>query len=342
MMFYLAISAVVFLVWVLCKVFSNPSSKFYILDQPNERSLHHVPKPRSGGIAIFVVVSIAWLIIIATQDVKSYIYYFSFGLILIFIISYFDDKYSVSQVWRLLVHIAVAVLLIIGGIGFSGDLSVIEQNTINDFVFDFLTIIFVVWCINLYNFMDGMDGFAGGMGFIGFACFAWLGWWSGNNLFGFMAAIIAAANLGFLLHNFPPAKIFMGDAGSVMMGYLLAFFSLWGLYENIFTWWVPILIFSLFFVDATVTLIKRLLLKEKIWQAHKSHNYQKLVQMGWGHRKTVVCSYVLMLTSASTVIAMHMLNSEKLNYILLILWTSMYILIISIISYLWSRTGDLR
>ena len=205
-----------------------------------------------------------------------------------------------------------------------------------------LLITAIVWCINLYNFMDGIDGLAGGMGVIGFGCLAWFGWYSDNSSFFAMASIVAAANMGFLLHNFPPARIFMGDVGSISMGYLVALFSFWGVRLELFEWWVPFLVFSPFFVDATSTVVKRLLAKEKIWQAHKSHNYQKLVRMGWSHRRTVVYSYFLMLAAAASAIAMQFINNQALNYFLLLIWVCIYSVIVFFISSSYSRAGKLN
>jgi len=315
-------------VWVLCVLFSKPSSKLYILDKPNERSLHVVAKPRSGGIAICIVLLITFSMVVILLDVENYLFYFLIGLVLLSFISYCDDKYSVSQSWRLFVHFIAAILLIVGGLGYSGDLYIHEQISLKGVAFNFSIILFIVWSINLYNFMDGIDGLAGGMGVIGFACFACLGWWSGNDLFGFMAAIIAAANLGFLTHNFPPAKLFMGDVGSISMGYLVAFFSLWGIGLDLFSWWTPVLIFSPFFVDSTFTLIVRLLRREKFWEAHKSHCYQRVVQSGWGHKKTVVYEYILMASAALSSIAMNYFNSPSFTMFLVSLWVITFTVII--------------
>ncbi len=342
MIFLLIAICVAISAWLICLLLSNPSSIFYVLDDPTHRSLHDVPKPRTGGIAIFISIFATWLIIALTQDVEKFIYYVLVGLCLLSVISYIDDRYSIPQIWRLLIHILAAILLVLSGIGLSASDIQVDKFIDNTFVLNGLTILVVVWCINLYNFMDGMDGLAGGMGVIGFGCLAWLGWFAGNNLFMLMALIIAAANLGFLLHNFPPAKIFMGDVGSITMGYLLAFFSLWGIQANIFTWWIPILIFSPFIVDATITLIKRLYNREKVWEAHKSHYYQKLVQSGWGHRKTAIYEYILMATIACSVIAVQALNSDTLTFFLTLVWLLIYIVIIFVVSRLGTQSGKLR
>ncbi len=341
MISYILIIAVVVSVWFLCLFFSKPSSKLYILDKPNERSLHEVAKPRSGGLAIFISILTAWMGVLLTQDVEKYVYYFLIGLILLLVISYIDDKYSIAQIWRLLIHVIVASILVIGGISLASSIQLAEGSEIAYLLINVITILLVVWCINLYNFMDGMDGLASGMGLIGFSCLAWFGWRADNDLFLLFASLVAAANLGFLLHNFPPAKIFMGDVGSIGMGYLVAFFSLWGLHENIFKWWVPLLIFSPFFVDATVTIMKRLFAGEKVWQAHKSHNYQKLVRMGWGHRKTVIYGYMLMILTSISVMVMQFVDSRNLNLVLLFVWLCLYVLIIHLINLSFSRAGKI-
>ena len=335
----IAISAAIS-TWLLCILLSNPASKLYILDDPTHRSLHDVPKPRTGGIAILSVVLILWTMIAFTQDVDKFIFYALAGLCLLLIISYLDDRYSISQIWRLLVHFFAAILLIIGGIGFSAFDNTIANFIESNLVLNLVTILVVVWSVNLYNFMDGMDGLAGGMGLIGFGCLAWLGWFAGNYIYMMLAFIIAASNLGFLLHNFPPAKIFMGDVGSISMGYLVAFFSLWGLHSNIFAWWVPLLIFSPFIVDATITLIRRLFTGEKIWVAHKSHYYQMLVRNGWGHRKTAIFEYILMIMLACSVILLEIKKSSVLTYCFLFSWIFIYILIISFISRQNAKSGN--
>ncbi len=333
--------SVIVSVWVLCLFFSKPSSKLYILDKPNERSLHEVPKPRSGGIAIFISILTAWICGLLLHDVDNFIYYLIVGLILLLLVSYIDDKYSIMQIWRLLVHVLVASILVIGVVDVISGFELLGISNEIHLVVKVIAILFIVWCINLYNFMDGIDGLAGGMGFIGFCSLAWFGWRASNDLFLLFASVVAAANLGFLLHNFPPAKIFMGDVGSIGMGYLVAFFSLWGLQENIFKWWAPILIFSPFFVDATVTIIRRSLAGEKVWQAHKTHNYQKLVRMGWGHRKTVLYGYMLMIAVSCTAMVMQFVDSKNLNIFLLLVWLCIYALMIFFINLSFSRVSKI-
>lgn len=152
----------------------------------------------------------------------------------------------------------------------------------------------LVWMTNLYNFMDGSDGLAGGMALFGFGCFGIASWLAGSTGFAWLNFSIAAAAFAFLLFNFHPARIFLGDAGSIPLGFLAGCLGLSGWLKGIWPWWFPLLVFSPFIVDATVTIIRRACAGNAIWHAHRDHYYQRLVQMGWGHRKTAVGEYLLM------------------------------------------------
>ena len=211
-------------------------------------------------------------------------------------VSFLDDRRGVAIQWRILVHLWAAVSLLVADLAPNHlDLPGLALP-LPGWATIPLTLLFAIWMINLYNFMDGMDGFAGGMAVIGFSTLAWLG--GADAGFTAVCLTIAAASAGFLIHNFPPAKIFLGDTGSTALGYLAAACSLWGSKADLFPFWVALLIFSPFIVDATVTLLRRLLRGEKVWEAHRTHYYQRLVLLGWGHRRTVLAEYALMLACA--------------------------------------------
>ncbi|GDX89481.1 hypothetical protein LBMAG45_13370 [Nitrospirota bacterium] len=157
-----------------------------------------------------------------------------------------------------------------------------------------LTVMFLVWMANLYNFMDGMDGFAGGMTVLGCGLLGYLAWQAHHPVIAVIAILQSAAAAGFLVHNLPPAKIFMGDVGSVSTGFLVAALIVLGCRDGVFDLWVPLIIFSPFILDATVTLVWRALRHEKVWEAHRDHYYQRLVIGGWSHKRTVFLAYGLM------------------------------------------------
>jgi UDP-GlcNAc:undecaprenyl-phosphate/decaprenyl-phosphate GlcNAc-1-phosphate transferase len=196
-------------------------------------------------------------------------------------------------------------------------------------------ILAVVWMTNLYNFMDGADGLAGGMAAIGFGALA-LGAWLGDapRLAAFCAAIAAAA-LAFLRFNFPPARVFMGDAGSIPLGFLAAALGILGAQQNVWPWLFPLLVFSPFIVDASVTLARRGLRGERIWQAHRSHYYQRVVLLGASHRQLALAAYALMLTMAA--LACVLLILPIYTTWVLIMSVAIYMIIFLAIDVRWRR-----
>lgn len=235
-----------------------------------------------------------------------------------------DDYKHVAARWRFIIHLLAACLLLISGLGLNKLQFSVWETNLPLWSLALLTLVFTVWMINLYNFMDGMDGFAGGMTVIGFSALAWLG--RADADFAGFCLIVAAASAGFLVHNFPPAKIFMGDTGSTTLGFLAAVCSLGGSKVGLFPLWAALLVFSPFIVDATVTLLRRLFRGERVWEAHRSHYYQRLVLLGWGHRRTVLAEYVLMLACAGSAVgAVALPPSGQLS--LLIAWVVIYLLL---------------
>ncbi len=156
----------------------------------------------------------------------------------------------------------------------------------------------IIWMINLYNFMDGSDGLAGGMSIAGFGTYAVAAYGGGLMELSVLAAALAGAAAGFLIWNFHKARIFMGDSGSVPLGFLAAALGLLGWQEGVWPMWFPVLVFSPFIADASVTLVKRYLRGERLSQAHRSHYYQRVLRMGLGHRGTALAAYVLMLATS--------------------------------------------
>jgi UDP-N-acetylmuramyl pentapeptide phosphotransferase/UDP-N-acetylglucosamine-1-phosphate transferase len=291
--------------FALARYLSQPGSRLRILDRPNDRSLHLQPTPRTGGLAILgggLAGSV--LFGFSSPATGSHLAILLLGLVPLAAVSFLDDRRSISVRWRILAHVWAAFSLVSVYIPDSLNLPGLALP-LAVWVAIPLTLLFIVWMINLYNFMDGMDGFAGGMAVIGFSTLAWLGW--ADPGFVTLCLIVAAASAGFLVHNFPPAKIFLGDTGSTTLGFLAAACSLWGSKVGLFPFWVALLVFSPFIVDATVTLLRRLLRGEKVWEAHRMHYYQRLVLLGWGHRRTVLVEYALMLACAgSALLAVHL------------------------------------
>ncbi len=245
------------------------------VDMPNARSLHAQPIPRSGGWGVMGV-SIPMLLVLAPS--LRWIALIAAALALL---SYFDDRAGLSARMRMLAHLAAATLVLVA---YGSGLALWWIP---------LIVLFIAWLINLYNFMDGSDGLAGGMALFGFGTFAIAAGHTEPEL-AFAAAAIAGAAAGFLVWNLHPARIFLGDAGSVPLGFLAGALGYWGWYRDLWPLWFPILVFSPFIADATVTLVKRLLRRERVWEAHRKHYYQRMVRMGLGHGRTALVWYVAM------------------------------------------------
>ena len=250
------------------------------MDQPNSRSLHEMPTPRTGGLAIMFGVGIGWIM---AWPVPASLTMLSLAMLLSGL-SFIDDFKGLSVAMRLGAQVAAATVLVWLWADFPGGL-------LGQAVAAFA----LVWMVNLFNFMDGADGLAGGMAVIGFGFYAVAAFQGGLGALAAAAASVTGGALGFLWFNFHPARIFMGDAGSVPLGFLAAAMGIWGWREGVWPLVFPFLVFSTFILDASATLIKRLLRGDKIWCAHREHYYQRLIQMGLGHSKTALLEYTLML-----------------------------------------------
>ena len=254
------------------------------LDIPNERSLHTLPTPRTGGIAILLGTATGLLVLVLVQGRTIATLPLYIAVMILALLSLSDDRYRLGVGLRLLVQLAIAGFLIYH-----------YRTPGQGIALGLIALLFLVWMINLYNFMDGMDGFAGGMSIFGFGTYAALGWQAGQVELSLGCATLAAACAGFLPLNYPPAKLFMGDVGSTVLGLLAGVTILQSHRDGILPVWLGILVFSPFIVDASVTITTRILCRERFWEPHKKHCYQRLVQAGWGHHRTVLTEYALML-----------------------------------------------
>jgi UDP-N-acetylmuramyl pentapeptide phosphotransferase/UDP-N-acetylglucosamine-1-phosphate transferase len=266
-----------FLVALLAaRLLLTPVGRRFALDRPNERSLHVHPVPRTGGIAIALGVAAACALM-QPNVVVTLAAALALGLV-----SFIDDVAGLPTVARFAAHLAAAAAVLVWQLGYA------EPVLFTAYL------LAIAWYANLYNFMDGADGLAGGMAVIGFGAYALAALLSGADDYATLCASIAAAAAGFLVFNFPPARIFMGDVGSVPVGFLAGALGVVGWSRGYWPVWFPLLVFAPFVCDATLTLLRRLLRRERVWQAHKEHYYQRLVRMGFGHRGTALIEYAAM------------------------------------------------
>jgi UDP-N-acetylmuramyl pentapeptide phosphotransferase/UDP-N-acetylglucosamine-1-phosphate transferase len=245
-----------------------------ILDHPNDRSLHEMPKPRGGGWGIAAGMIAGCLILGPTKAQLIVAWPLAAGALALMAVSWLDDLKPLPPLPRFGVQLAVVAL---GTMRLSG---YVFQGWLPEPLDHALTAIIWLWFINLFNFMDGMDGLAGIEGIaIAFGLFLITPEHAST-------MVLVGAILGFLVWNWSPSRIFMGDVGSIPLGYLLAYL-LFRAAEN--GHWLAVVILPLYFlVDASFTLLKRLARREKVWKAHREHFYQQAVQAGHSHRTVAI------------------------------------------------------
>lgn len=263
----------------------NLAVKKSLVAKVTDRSSHSIPTPHGGGIAIAITWIIGLFYLYYNEGIDSQLFFALLAGLIISFISFLDDIYELSAKVRLIVQSLVAItgLILLGGLNTIDFGFFIIDNQIVTNIFAFLLII---WFINLYNFLDGINGYAGSeavfLSFAGFIIFS-------DSHF----LILMVSVLGFLFWNYNNAKIFMGDVGSTLLGYTIAIFALYYTNNNSLNLWIWIILFSLFWYDATITLLRRKINKEKLSVAHKKHAYQRLTQSGWSHLKVTNFSIII-------------------------------------------------
>lgn len=288
------------------------------LDEPNARSLHATPVPRTGGIGLLLGVATGWAVISPQLPLA-----FWAALLLLILVSLLDDVRGLPAALRFVVHLFAAALAAATFIDMQESLLLFT-----------VVVLAIGWMCNLYNFMDGSDGLAGGMAISGFLAYAAAAWFAGSTQFALLNLAVAAAAAGFLLHNFHPARIFLGDTGAVPLGFFAATSGITGWLQHDWTWWFPLLVFSPFIVDASVTLARRLLSGARVWEAHRDHYYQRLVQLGLGHRGTAFAEYALMAVCGIAALWIMTLHTT-LQYAALTVAGVVYAVLIVVIERVW-------
>lgn len=288
-------------------------------DRPNARSLHRDIVPRGGGLAIWIgwCAGIVWL-----PNAHPWLW----PLAAVVIVSFFDDRRGIPAPLRLFVQLAAAI----AWVWLAGPMP--------DLIVAATMIVAIVWVANLYNFMDGSDGLAGTMTVVGFGAYALAAFWTGSDRASTLLAL-AAATVPFLLANWPPARIFLGDAGSVPLGFLAAVFGIEGWRQGWWPAWFPLLVFLPFIADASSTLLRRLLGGEPVWEAHRDHSYQRLVQLGLGHAGTLALYAALMIGAAVSALAA-LARAPQAGWYLLVIWGLALALLFGTVAHQWrTRIG---
>jgi UDP-N-acetylmuramyl pentapeptide phosphotransferase/UDP-N-acetylglucosamine-1-phosphate transferase len=295
--------------------------------RPNARSLHARPVPRVGGLALwagFLPVALAAPSPVPTG--KAWVLSWT----AIAVVSLIDDWRGADAWTRLAVQAAAAALAVLAslpGAASTAAYAVIAAGAIA----------VVVWAANLYNFMDGSDGLAAAMAVVGFAAYG-----AAATAADAPAAVyfaLAAAALPLLALNWPPARVFMGDVGAAPLGFLAGFFGLNGWAYDLWPAWFPLLVFLPFIADATLTLAQRLVREESLFEAHRSHYYQRLHRLGAGHAGTLLVYGALMAGTATAALAV-VAFAPAYGWIVVGAWTIALGAFFAAVDYHWSRRRD--
>ena len=288
------------------------------------RGLHGVPVPRVGGLAIWAGFMPVALVLAVPATLSPALWAISWLMLLA--VSLRDDVKSVSVATRLCVH-ALAAALFAGMLAHHASLSAFTAT---------LVALACMWSLNLYNFMDGSDGLAIAMSIIGFAAYAAALAWSGAP--SALALSLAAASVPVLVVNRPPARMFLGDVGAVPLGFLAAALGIGGIAGGAWPLWFPVLVFLPFVADATATLARRVVARERFWESHRSHYYQRLHQLGAGHGGTLAVWVALMAGTAVTAVVCVCVAPEW-GIAALLAWCVAHAVLFAAIDYHWRRSA---
>ena len=278
--------------WLLTALVRRYALREGVIDLPNARSSHSLPTPRGGGLAI-VVVALAIVAAIVMLDLTAdQLLPISVALAAFAILGWLDDRYDLSVALRLVIQLLLASLVV------AWLLPVADKLSGSAWLIGTASVVWVVWMANLYNFMDGIDGIAGVETLVlGLVIGLWFGS-AGDTALAIFCLGLAGAALGFLLWNWAPARIFMGDVGSVSLGACFALLALVGTFQYEFPFIAFLVLYGVFVADASLTLLRRLWRGEKWWQAHRSHYYQRAVQSGLSHARVSSVVFVINLLLA--------------------------------------------
>lgn len=294
---YLAIAVFVFIsaiCWFAVKYLINVLLDANQVDQPNDRTMHSSAVPRGGGIVISVAMIAALSCAAAISSQPLFYAVFAILMSAWTILSWCDDRVNLTAKSRFIAQAFFAIITI-AAYGWVSQLVNIDIGIFGAM----LTFIGILWMTNLYNFMDGIDGLAASQAVIGGLTFAVWFYLLANPVVALICLVVAAASYGFLLHNWQPARIFMGDVGSISLGAFFATCMILAATRHNVAILSSMLIFGFFILDASTTILLRIKRKEAFWQPHKKHLYQRLVNSGLSHQTVTLGSILLMLLGSA-------------------------------------------
>jgi UDP-N-acetylmuramyl pentapeptide phosphotransferase/UDP-N-acetylglucosamine-1-phosphate transferase len=258
-----------------------------LVDIPNERSSHAKPIPRGGGLSFVVVVPAITMVALFSSGMimSSGMSALMLGSLLIAVVSLADDRWHMPAYVRFSAHAVGALVLMLGG-GWIQEAALLGGVPLSLGWWGLpLTFIWIVGLTNAFNFMDGIDGLAAGQAVIAAVTILWLAQLCGASVLVWAMAVMAGSVLGFLQHNWPPAKIFMGDVGSAFLGFT---FAGWAVISsktktNVLPFGAWVVVLAPFIFDTIITLVSRVARGQRWYEAHREHFYQRLIRGGWSH-----------------------------------------------------------
>lgn len=257
------------------------------LDLPVSRSAHSEPVPVGGGLGIVLVYLLATAFLYLTARLPLPELMAVMGGMVIAVVGFIDDRRHLDIRWR----IPLQLLAAIWSVWWLGDVPAIafgNWTLPTSWLLDGLAVVALIWLLNLYNFMDGIDGLAGSELVFVMAATCFLASYNDDRSLLTLAAVLGGAGAGFLVWNWPPARIFMGDTGSGFIGYSLGILALLSMHHGSMNVWTWVLLLGVFIVDATVTLLRRYCLGERWYEGHSSHAYQHASRKYRSHGKVTI------------------------------------------------------
>ncbi|WP_163969564.1 glycosyltransferase family 4 protein [Oceanobacillus halotolerans] len=266
--------------------------KIGAVDQPNNRKVHKKIMPRLGGLAIFISFLIGVLVFLP-ETIKAWP--ILVGGILIVAIGMLDDLYELTAKAKFTGQVVAALVTVLGGVQIEFMTLPFGERIEFGLIGIPITILWIVGVTNAINLIDGLDGLAAGVSSIVLLTISAMAISMGNMLIALIGFILLGSTLGFLVYNFHPAKIFMGDTGSLFLGYMVSVLAVMGLFKNVavFSLIVPIIILGVPILDTTLAIIRRIIHKKPLSAPDKSHLHHCLIQLGFSHRQTVILIYAL-------------------------------------------------
>ncbi len=285
--------------------------KIGAVDKPNARKVHTKIMPRMGGLGIYLAYII---VVLATQKMNMQLAGLLLGSTILVVLGIFDDMKDLNAKFKLLIQILAAVIVMAFGVRIEFMTNVFGGGAIYlDILSLPITLLWIVGITNAINLIDGLDGLAGGIATIAALSMAVVGWIYGQYLMASMAIILAGATMGFLRYNFHPAKVFMGDTGSLFLGFNLSVLAIMGVAKSVtfISLAAPVLVLGVPIFDTFFAILRRKMNHKPIFAADKDHLHHRLLGMGFSHRKTVLIIYAISFFLALSAILITYLSTAE-------------------------------